>query len=217
MPSESLLVNEIFLSIQGESSFAGLPCTFIRLTGCNLRCSYCDTPYAYEEGTWMSVPDILSTIRSMGGGELVEVTGGEPLLQDPCLPLMDGLLQGGHTVLVETNGSLDIRCLPEPVVCILDMKCPSSGMSHRMQLENLHFMRRQDELKFVIRTREDYQWATSILKEHTPPLEKKPLFSPAHPDLKPQQLAEWILADRLQVRLQVPLHRVLWPESLRGK
>lgn len=217
MPSENLLVNEIFFSIQGESSYVGLPCTFIRLTGCNLRCSFCDTPYAYEEGTWMSVPEILSTVRSMKGGKIVEVTGGEPLLQGPSTVLIHRLLEDGHTVLVETNGSVDIRGLPEQAVCILDMKCPSSGMSQRMHLENLRLLRRHDELKFVIRTPEDYQWAKALQEDLERPLTNKPLFSPAHPDLSPQRLAEWILADRLQVRLQVPLHRVLWPNCSRGR
>ena len=212
----SLIVNEIFLSIQGESSFAGLPCAFIRLTGCNLRCSYCDTRYAYEEGKRMSIEDVLSALPSAHRG-LVEVTGGEPLLQDACPELVDSLLKGGHTVLVETNGSRDIRCLPQDSVCILDIKCPESGMSDRMDLGNLHRLRPQDEVKFVIQSRDDYLWARQILETHPQPAPGKVLFSPAHKVLEPRALAEWILADGLEARIQLPLHRLLWPGVDRGK
>lgn len=212
----SLKVNEIFFSIQGESSFAGLPCLFIRLTGCNLRCTYCDTRYAYEEGKNMAVEDVLSALPT-GYRGLVEVTGGEPLLQDECPLLVVGLLQGGHTVLVETNGSRDIRLLPEGAVCILDVKCPDSGMSDRMDLENLHRLRPHDEVKFVIQSRDDYRWAKEVLRAHRPARPEKILLSPAHDRLDPRELAEWILADRLEARIQLPLHRVLWPGVERGK
>jgi len=212
----SLIVNEIFVSIQGESSFAGLPCLFIRLTGCNLRCSYCDTRYAYEEGKRMSIEDVLSTLPSAHRG-LVEVTGGEPLLQDACPELVDNLLKRGHTVLVETNGSRDIRCLPQGSVCILDIKCPESGMSDRMDLGNLHHLRPQDEVKFVIQSRDDYLWARQTLETHPHPAPEKVLFSPAHKTLEPRALAEWILADGLEARIQLPMHRLLWPGVDRGK
>jgi 7-carboxy-7-deazaguanine synthase len=212
----SLVVNEIFFSIQGESSFAGLPCSFIRLTGCNLRCSYCDTPYAYEEGTRMSVKDILSALPTRHRG-LVEITGGEPLLQEACPELVDRLLQEGHPVLVETNGSLDIRCLPPGSICILDIKCPESGMSDRMNLENLIHLRPQDEVKFVVQSRSDYLWARELLKDSPRPPAGKVLFSPAHHTLEPRELAEWILTDRLEARLQLPLHRLLWPGAEGGK
>ena len=209
-------VNEIFYSIQGESSFAGLPCLFIRLTGCNLRCSYCDTPYAFEEGTESTLQDVLTQAR-LFGGNLVEITGGEPLLQETCPLLVNALLEQGHTVLVETNGSLDIRCLPEAAICILDMKCPSSGMTDRMNFGNLQYLQPQHELKFVIRDREDYCWAKELFEGLSAPRPDKVLFSPAHPHLDPRQLAEWILEDRLKVRLQLPLHRVLWPGTERGR
>jgi len=212
----SLIVNEIFYSIQGESSFAGLPCSFIRLTGCNLRCSYCDTCYAYEEGKRMSIEDVLSALPS-APRDLVEVTGGEPLLQDACPELVDRLLKKGHTVLVETNGSMDIRCLPRRTVCILDIKCPASGMSDRMDLANLHHLRPQDEVKFVIQGRDDYLWARQILETHPHPPPEKVLFSPAHNTLEPRELAEWILADGLLARIQLPLHRLLWPGAERGR
>lgn len=212
----SLVVNEIFFSIQGESSFAGLPCSFVRLTGCNLRCSYCDTRYAYEEGKRMSVEEVLAALPPEHKG-LVEVTGGEPLLQDACLELIDRLLQEGHPVLVETNGSRDIRCLPPASICIMDMKCPDSGMSDRMNLENLTHLRPQDEVKFVIQSRADYLWARDLLKDNPSPPAEKVLFSPAHGAIEPRELAEWILADRLEARLQLPLHRVLWPGIDRGR
>jgi 7-carboxy-7-deazaguanine synthase len=211
-----LLVNEIFFSIQGESSFVGLPCLFVRLTGCNLRCSYCDTRYAYHEGREMSVEELLSAMPP-GYRGLVEVTGGEPLLQEDCPGLVDRLLRRGHTVLVETNGSLDIRSLPEPSVCILDIKCPGSGMSDRMNLENLCHLRSNDEIKFVVQNREDYLWARALLGQIPPRAPGKLLFSPAHGLCQPRDLARWILDDRLGARMQLPLHRLLWPDSSRGK
>jgi 7-carboxy-7-deazaguanine synthase len=212
----SLMVNEIFFSIQGESSFVGLPCAFIRLAGCNLRCNYCDTRYAYDQGVKMSIQDIVSALPAEQHG-LVEVTGGEPLLQDSCPELVDRLLQDGNTVLVETNGSRDIRCLPEGSICILDIKCPLSGMSDRMDFGNLDRLRPQDELKFVIQGRSDYLWAREIIEKHSRPPPEKVLFSPAHGLLEPRELAEWTLADRLQVRIQLPIHRFLWPGEERGR
>ncbi len=214
--SMALIVNEVFFSIQGESSFAGRPCSFIRLTGCNLRCSYCDTTYAYDEGEEMSVGHLLSLSQSHGSG-LVEITGGEPLLQESCPALVEGLLRAGNTVLVETNGSLDISCLPESSICILDMKCPSSGMNSEMDLNNPGRLRPQDELKFVIQTREDYLWAKEFLNRIPSPDPGRILLSPGHPRLEPAQLAEWMLADKFPARLQLPMHRALWPETTRGK
>jgi len=211
-----LTVNEIFLSLQGESSFAGLPCAFVRLTGCNLRCSYCDTTYAYEEGSSLSIREILDRVRTYGV-PLVEVTGGEPLLQSESPALLRSLLGQGHTVLIETNGSQDIRRLPERCVCILDLKCPSSGMTDRMDFGNLSALRKQDEVKFVVQNRLDYDWAKGVFRQHPMPLPGKVLFSPAHPHLSGRDLAEWILSDRLPVRLQIPMHRLLWPEAARGR
>lgn len=212
----SLLVNETFYSIQGESSFAGLPCFFVRLTGCNLRCSYCDTRYAHKEGKRMSVDDVLAAMPR-GYLGLVEVTGGEPLLQDAFPELVRRLLRRGYTVLVETNGSLDIRCLPQGSVCIMDIKCPDSGMSDRMDFENLSRLRPQDEVKFVVQSHDDYLWAKKLLRKGTFPPPERVLFSPAHGTLEPRRLAEWILADRLGARIQLPLHRLLWPGVERGK
>lgn len=212
----SLIVHEIFFSLQGESSFAGLPCTFVRLTGCNLRCSYCDTTYAYEEGQTLAVPVILDKVRTHRI-PLVEVTGGEPLLQPDCPDLVLALLRQGHTVLVETNGSQDIRRLPEECICILDLKCPSSGMTDHMDFANLRALRKQDEVKFVLQNRQDYDWAKKILQEHPLPGPGRTLFSPAHPSLPARELADWILSDRLAVRLQIPMHRLLWPGATRGR
>lgn len=212
----SLKVNEIFFSIQGESSFAGLPCLFIRLTGCNLRCTYCDTRYAYEEGKNMSLEDILAALPT-GYGGLVEVTGGEPLLQDECPLLVARLLQREHVVLVETNGSQDIRPLPEGAICILDVKCPDSRMSDRMDLDNLTRLRARDEVKFVIQSRDDYRWAKEVIRAYRPARPEKVLLSPAHDRLAPRELAEWVLADRLEARIQLPLHRLLWPGVERGR
>ncbi len=209
-------VNEIFASIQGESTHAGRPCTFVRLTGCNLRCSYCDTQYAFHEGQWMSIDDILLRVASTGI-PLVEVTGGEPLLQEHCPALLDALIRKGYEVLVETNGSLDIGLLPGKTVCILDMKCPSSGMTDRMDLDNLNRLRPQDEVKFVIETREDYLWARQLAGRMAPVAPHRLLFSPARRRIDPGSLADWILSDRLDVRLHIPLHPILWPEVSRGR
>jgi 7-carboxy-7-deazaguanine synthase len=212
----SLVVNEIFYSIQGESSFAGMPCFFVRLTGCNLRCSYCDTRHAYEAGESMSVEAVLSAMPPDYTG-LVEVTGGEPLLQDECPALVDRLLRKGHTVLVETNGSRDIRALPDGSICILDIKCPESGVSDRMDLRNLHRLRPADEVKFVVQNRSDYLWARDLVGENPPRPAEKVLFSPAHGTCDPRELAEWLLADKLEGRIQLPLHRILWPGVERAK
>jgi 7-carboxy-7-deazaguanine synthase len=211
-----LQVNEIFSSIQGESSFAGRPCTFIRLTGCNLRCSYCDTRYALHEGRWMTVVGIQRVVKSLGN-PLVEVTGGEPLLQKTSKDLLRALVRDGFQVLVETNGSLDIGGLPGETFCILDMKCPSSGMTGQMLPENIERLREQDEVKFVLSTHEDYTWARGFLNRLSKVSPGRILFSPVRNGLPPAQLAEWILSDRLAVRLQIPLHAILWPENQRGR
>lgn len=211
-----LRVNEIFSSIQGESTYAGRPCTFVRLTGCNLRCSYCDTRYAFDEGTGMSVDEILGRVRAQGI-PLVEVTGGEPLLQEACPTLLRALVDEGYEVLVETNGSLPIDALPEDAVCILDMKCPSSGMTSRMCWENLERLRPCDEVKFVIQTRDDYLWARGYAGRLAPHGPDRLLFSPARGGIDPARLADWILSDRLGIRLHVPLHSILWPDAARGR
>jgi len=212
----NLRVNEIFSSIQGESTYAGRPCSFVRLAGCNLRCSYCDSRYAFHEGKRMTVDEILLRIRSMGIS-LVEITGGEPLLQASCPALLSALIRQGYEVLVETNGSLPIACLPGEAVCILDMKCPSSGMTARMHWENLDLLRPRDEVKFVIQTREDYLWARGYAGRLAQRGPGSLLFSPARGRIDPAQLAAWILSDRLDVRLHLPLHSILWPDAPRGR
>lgn len=205
-----LKVNEIFKSIQGESTYAGLPCSFIRLTGCNLRCSYCDTTYAYEKGIDMGLEEILTDMELLGCG-LVEITGGEPLLQEGVDGLARALLGQGYGVLVETNGSLNIDVLPEGTVRIVDIKCPGSGMSERMDWKNVERLRATDEVKFVLSSREDYDWAKEIMDRYTLAKRVKVLLGVAFGRLEPRPLAEWILQDGLEARLQIQLHRYIWP------
>ena len=211
-----LLVTELFASIQGESTRAGLPCAFVRLSGCNLRCSWCDTTYSYEEGTPMTLPDVLEQVRQWGL-PLVEITGGEPLLQ-PLTPLLAALLlERGHTVLIETNGSMPIDVLPDKVIRILDIKCPESGMDTQMHWPNLELLTSQDEVKFVLASRTDYLWALDIIRNTG--LSRRCsaiLLSPATGRLDPKDLAAWMMADRPTARLQLPLHKYIWPERQRG-
>jgi len=214
--NEMLWVSEIFYSIQGESSYAGYPCGFIRLSGCNLRCTYCDTTYVYENGDLLSIEEIIQKIHSFGS-PLVEVTGGEPLLQEETPELVKTLLCENYTVLVETNGTKDISVLPEKAIRIMDIKCPGSGQDHFMDWENISRLRKKDEVKFVLMDEKDYQWAKGIIEKFQ--LRKKAhiLFSPVYGKLSPSDLAEWILRDRLPVRLQIQLHKILWPHIERGK
>jgi 7-carboxy-7-deazaguanine synthase len=211
----SIQVNEIFLSIQGESSFAGLPCVFVRLTGCNLRCRYCDTTFAYDEGTFMEIAEIMQAVRSFGT-KLVEVTGGEPLLQEEAHRLLSALLSENYRVLLETNGSIDLSRVDPRVVKIVDIKCPGSGESERMRWENIGCLREEDEVKFVLTSRADYEWAKGKLEEMDLAGRCKVLFSPAYGFLAGEPLAEWILADRLPVRLQLQLQKILWGPGCRG-
>lgn len=207
-----MIITEIFKSIQGESSYAGLPCSFIRTTGCNLRCVWCDTEYAFYNGKQMTIPEILSAIEPHHC-TLVEITGGEPLLQPDVAELARELLKRNHRVLVETGGALDISILPNDVIRILDVKCPDSGMTEQMDWNNLSRLFPQDELKFVINSRHDYEWSKEILDRHQLSEKNLILFSPVYGRLLPQQLAEWILQDQLPVRLQIQLHKVLWGET----
>jgi 7-carboxy-7-deazaguanine synthase len=259
-----LVVNEIYLSLQGESAFAGLPCVFIRLTACNLRCSYCDTAYAFAEGREMPVADARAEVlrlaepfraQSAGSGDpasrtgqldtagrvsarqslpLVELTGGEPLLQKDSLPLMKALCDDGFTVLLETSGALDVAPVDPRVRRIMDLKCPSSGEAERNRLENLPRLKPTDEIKFVIGTREDYEWAKAQIVRHRldtlcpllcswvhplAPEQQHPALKKAPPGQTPitrQELAERIIADALPVRFQVQLHKVIWPAERRG-
>ncbi|OPY18893.1 MAG: 7-carboxy-7-deazaguanine synthase [Syntrophus sp. PtaB.Bin075] len=212
-----LKVNEIFYSIQGESSFIGIPCVFVRLTGCNLRCSYCDTRYAYEEGTLWDIPDILDRISSYHC-PLVEITGGEPLLQEETPLLIRDLLNRGYQVLLETNGSRPIRTIDERCVRIVDIKCPSSGESRSNDYRNLDDLTGQDEIKFVLGERKDYEFAKEILisRNLANRISHPPIFSPVTNSLDPKKLVRWILEDHLPVRFQLQLHKILWGNDVRG-
>lgn len=250
--SDTLVVNEIYLSLQGESTFAGLPCIFVRLTACNLRCSYCDTAYAFQEGKKQSIDQVLAEVRNLARpfaqkpetsglknseGQLlplVELTGGEPLLQSNSIPLMKQLCDEGFTVLLETSGAHDIAPVDPRVRRIMDLKCPSSGEEGRNRWENLAHLKHTDELKFVIGTREDYEWAKARIDQHGLASVCPLLFSwvhplnpdQQHPSLKPvpsgqtpisrRELAERIIADALPVRFQAQLHKIIWPPEQRG-
>ncbi len=211
-------VNEIFKSIQGESTYAGLPCTFIRLAGCNLRCTYCDTNYAYYHGKELSDEKIIAKIEEYGVN-CVEFTGGEPLLQEKTPPLIKTLLDKGYNVLIETNGSICIGCLDKRLTIIMDVKTPKSGMSERMNLKNLKLLKGNDEIKFVILDESDYIWAKDIIsKLNLLNKTRNILMSPAYGILPPKALASWILRDNLPVRLQLQIHKYIWgPEEHEGK
>lgn len=210
-----LRVNEIFHSIQGESTHAGEPCVFVRLSGCNLRCRWCDTGYAFHEGREMAVGQVLREVERFEC-RLVEITGGEPLLQRDVLPLMERLLARGRHVMLETGGSLDIRSVPEGVLRIIDVKCPGSGESERNRWENLDDLREGDELKFVLADRADYLWASEQIRARSLAGLCPLLFSPVHGELDAAELAGWVLADGLPVRVQLQLHKIIWPGVLRG-
>lgn len=239
--SDTLIINEIYRSLQGESTFAGLPCIFIRLTACDLRCSYCDTAYAFTEGKKRTLAEIQAEVHRLATPyaqkkqrPLVELTGGEPLLQKNSLPLMESLCDDQFTVLLETSGAHDISPVDPRVCRIMDLKCPSSGESERNRLENLLHLKSSDEIKFVIGTVEDYEWAKEKITQHRLELVCPLLFSWVHPLASEQQhaslkkgpagqmaisrpeLAERIIADGLSVRFQVQLHKVIWPPEQRG-
>lgn len=210
-----MIVNEIFYSIQGESSYAGLPCVFVRLTGCHLRCSYCDTEYAFYEGKEMGIDEITGSVKKWNC-RLVEITGGEPLLQKECIELMEKLFQEGYTVLIETSGAVSIKDVPKNVIKIVDIKCPSSGESNKNILENMQWLNPQDEIKFVIGTREDYEFAKKFMHDEEPEKKIGVLFSPVYGKLDLKTLSEWLLQDMLPVRLQTQLHKMIWGENVRG-
>jgi 7-carboxy-7-deazaguanine synthase len=212
----TLQISEIFYSIQGESSHAGYPCLFFRLAGCNLRCSYCDARYTYEEpGNPTPVSDLLAEAARYPNA-LIEITGGEPLLQEGVYPLMEALLATGRTVLLETNGSLSIERVPKEVVKIIDLKCPDSGMAEKMDLTNLGLLAPHDEIKFVVSSRGDYDWAKAMMKEHRLAEKAKLILSPVIGRLAPALLAQWLMADALPARIQLQLHTLLWPGMKRG-
>jgi 7-carboxy-7-deazaguanine synthase len=211
-----LTVNEIFHSIQGESTRAGDRCVFVRLTACDLRCSWCDTPYAFYEGRKMSVDDVLSAVEGYGC-PLVEITGGEPLLQEGVYELMDRLLAAGHTVLLETGGHRPIDRVPVSVVKIVDVKCPGSGEADKNCWSNLDRLAPHDEVKFVVLDRADYEFARDVVaRTRLSSRAAAILFSPVHDVLDPQTLSEWVLADRLPVRVQLQLHKLIWSPTTRG-
>ncbi|MBE0426677.1 MAG: radical SAM protein [Nitrospirae bacterium] len=208
-------VCEIFTSIQGESSYAGIPCTFIRLTGCNLKCSYCDTTYAYYEGRDLTEEDILSEVKS-AGIRLVEITGGEPLLQKEVFHLIERLIEDGYKVLIETNGSLSIKEIDKRSVVILDIKTPGSGMSGKMDLSNIDIIKSNDEIKFVITNRQDYEWSKGLIFRYSLINRCHVLLSPAYGILAPETLAEWMIEDRLHARLNLQLHKYIFGSERRG-
>lgn len=210
-----LYVSEIFHSIQGESTYAGVPCVFVRLAGCNLRCTWCDTTYAFHEGRPMTIEQVLEEVGRYPC-RTVELTGGEPLLQRDALPLMAALLGRGYRVLLETSGSLPVEEVPEGVVRVLDVKCPGSGESDRNHWENLDRLRPGDEVKFVVKDRTDYAWAAALVRRLGLHERATVLFSPVHGECDPADLARWILEDGLPVRLQIQMHKVIWPGLLRG-
>jgi 7-carboxy-7-deazaguanine synthase len=211
-----MIICELFTSIQGESTYAGVPCTFIRLRGCNLRCSYCDTAYSYEGGTEMTVAQIIEKVRD-AGLSLVEITGGEPLLQrDEVADLTKKLLDAGYRVLVETNGSVSIGSLDTRAIVIMDIKTPASAMSGKNDLSNLAFIKPDDEIKFVICDRNDYEWSKNLVQEHGLLKRCTVLFSPAAGSIEPRELAGWVLQDGLEVRLNMQLHKIIYRPDERG-
>lgn len=213
--SKSLKINEIFFSIQGESSFAGRPCVFVRLSACNLRCSYCDTEYAFYEGKDHTLETIVEEVKGYDC-KLVEITGGEPLLQKNVHNLMQQLCDLGLTVLLETGGHMPIVEVDPRVHRIMDLKCPSSGESDKMHWDNLSVLNKKDEVKFVVADQDDYQWATDIIRKNNLTTKCTVLISPVFGKMDNQQLAEWILEDQLDVRFQVQMHKMIWDPQTRG-
>jgi 7-carboxy-7-deazaguanine synthase len=211
-----LTINEIFYSVQGESTYAGRPCVFVRLTACDLRCSWCDTPYAFHEGHKREIDEVMHEVEQHGC-PLVEVTGGEPLLQEAVYPLMEGLLARGKTVLLETGGHRSTVRVPADVITILDVKCPGSGESDRNCWENLARLRPHDEVKFVVSNRADYEFAREVISTRALAGRAAAIHvSPVHGMLDPKTLSEWVLADHLPVRVQLQLHKYIWSPTTRG-
>ena len=211
----SLKINEIYYSVQGESTHSGCPCIFIRLTYCNLRCSYCDTEYAFYDGKDMEITDIISEIKRWDCN-LVEVTGGEPLFQDECIDLLNELVNSNYEVMLETGGSLSISDVPKKVVKIVDFKCPSSGMVKKNLWSIVDDLQAHDEVKFVIGNREDFDWAKDHITEYSLDKICTLLFSPTFGEIDPQQIVEWILAENLPVRMQLQMHKMIWSPEEKG-
>ncbi len=208
-------INEIFYSIQGESSNAGLPCVFVRLTYCNLRCVYCDTEYAFYEGKEMSIDEIIDDVKKYNC-KLVEITGGEPLVQEDVHILMTNLCDLGYNVMIETGGSLPIEQIDNRVKIIMDLKTPFSRMEHKNRYENINYLKSEDEVKFVIGNREDYEWSKNIIEKYKLNDRFTILMSPVFSEMENIELAEWILQDKLNVRFQIQLHKYIWHPETRG-
>ena len=210
-----LKINEIYYSVQGESTFMGKPCIFIRLTYCNLRCSYCDSEYTFHEGKDMYIKDILKKIEQYPCN-LVEVTGGEPLFQKNCIKLLTELINKKYNVLLETSGSLSIENVPKEVINIIDFKCPSSKMEKKNFWDNINFIKNKDQIKFVIGNKEDYEWSKNKILEFNLDSKCEILLSPVYNEIESKEIVNWILEDNLNVRFQMQLHKEIWPESDRG-
>ena len=210
--AQRLKITEVFCSLQGESSSVGWPTVFVRLTGCPLRCGYCDTAYAFHGGEWRTVAELLDAVSGFGVRHVC-VTGGEPLAQKNCLPLLTALCDAGYLVSLETSGAIDISAVDARVARIVDIKTPGSGEVSKNRWENLTLLKATDEVKFVLCSRADYDWARDVLAEHKLTSACDVLFSPSHHQLKPRELADWVVADRLPVRMQVQLHKLLWGEE----
>ncbi len=206
---ERLRVNEIFHSLQGEADCVGFPTVFVRLTGCPLRCQYCDTEYAFHAGDWLDLEAILDKVRNIGASHVC-VTGGEPLAQPNCLKLLARLCDAGYQVSLETSGALDVAAVDARVSRVIDVKTPASNEASRNRIENFRHLTPRDQLKFVICSRDDYEWSKAFLQEHHLSERCRILFSPSYNQLPPTMLADWILADRLPVRFQMQLHKILW-------
>jgi 7-carboxy-7-deazaguanine synthase len=211
-----LKINEIYHSIQGESTYAGRPCIFVRLTGCNLRCTYCDTEYAFYDGKEMSADDVINEVEKYNC-KLVEITGGEPLVQmNECLNLMKELCDMNYEVMIETGGSLSTKEIDKRVKVIMDLKCPSSGMMDRNLYENINHLKKTDELKFVIGTKEDYDWSKEIVNKYNLSNKCFVLFACVFDKLEPLSLVNWILEDKLDVRFQLQMHKYIWQPETKG-
>ena len=210
-----LKINEIYYSIQGESSYTGLPCIFIRLTYCNLRCTYCDSEYTFHDGEDMTINEIMAKIKQYKCN-LVEVTGGEPLFQKGCIELLQKLIDSKYNVLLETSGSLSIENVPKKVINIIDFKCPSSNMKKKNYWENLEFIKEKDEIKFVIGDKEDYEWVKRKINEYNLTSKCIVLMSPVYKEIESKTIINWILNDNLDVKFQIQLHKNIWENETRG-
>lgn len=215
LPGKRLRVNEIFLSLQGETRTVGLPTVFVRLTGCPLRCGYCDTDYAFQDGRWMAPAEVLAQVAAYDTRQ-VTVTGGEPLAQRTCIELLRQLCDAGYAVSLETSGAVDIQPVDVRVRIVMDIKTPGSGEADKNRAENIDRLKPGDELKFVLCDRADYEWSRERVRHERLAERCEILFSPVWGKLEPRQLADWILADRLPVRMQIQLHKLLWGEA-RGR